>query len=194
MILFHFFIINQQQQLSQMDRLSKKTPLIFTHWYEYLQGKCTSLSIYYLKIWCIWALNLPVRISVCLSLKSMAFCQLGLAPSAEVSTLKSEGQRGDVSIDTLLEITLSLPEIPSCRSSTIARRWLWILGLGLRNAIKKANVINFLWERPLLGDSRQGWTKGMWHRNYSSSWRLMWHSEEISERWGNWQKHSHLID
>lgn len=41
----------------------------------------------------------------------MAFCQLGLAPSAAVSTLKSEGQRGDVSIDTLLEITLSAPEL-----------------------------------------------------------------------------------
>lgn len=51
-------------------------------------------SAYYLQIWCIWALNLPRPISVCLSLKWMALCQLGLAPSAAVSTLKSEGQRG----------------------------------------------------------------------------------------------------
>lgn len=54
-----------------------------------------------------------------MSIMWMAFCQLGLARSAVVSTVKREGQRGDVSIDTLLEITLSLPEIPSCRSNTI---------------------------------------------------------------------------
>lgn len=77
------------------------------------------LAIYYLKT---RALNPLRHISVCLSLKWMAFCQLGLAPSAAVSTLKSEGQRGDVSIDTLLEITLSPAEIPSCWSNTIAGR------------------------------------------------------------------------
>lgn len=100
-------------------------------------------SIYYLKMWCIWALNLPRRISVCLSVKWMALCQLGLTLSAAVSTLKSEGQRGDVSIDTPLEITLSPPEIPGCMSDPIAGGWLPILGWGLRVAIKKANVINF---------------------------------------------------
>lgn len=100
-------------------------------------------TIYYLKTWCIWALNPPPHTSVGLSLKWMVFCQWGLAPSASVSTLKSEGQRGDVSIDTLLEITLSPPEIPSCSSDTMAGRWLWILGRGLSDAIKKANVINF---------------------------------------------------
>ncbi|KAF1373000.1 hypothetical protein PFLUV_G00255810 [Perca fluviatilis] len=49
----------------------------------------------------------------------MAFCQLGLAPSAAVSTLKSEGQRGDDVLgwktQRLIEqgLFLSLPGISS---------------------------------------------------------------------------------
>lgn len=151
MILFHFFVVVDTQWKYHQPTavtLSNGQPLKWKTW-SFLTGvsicrvSALLFSIYYLKIWCIRALNLPLRISVCLSLKWMAFCQLGLAPSAAVSTPKSEGQGGDVSIDTLLEITLSPPEIPSCRSNPIAGRWLWILGWGLRDAIKKANVINF---------------------------------------------------
>lgn len=39
---------------------------------------------------------------------------VGPTPSAAVSTVKRKGQRGDVSIDTLLEITLSPPDMPGC--------------------------------------------------------------------------------
>lgn len=80
-------------------------------------GACLSTT-HYLKTWCVWVLTPRLHISLCLSLKWMAFCQYGLALSAAVSTVKSEGQRGDVSIDTLLEITLSPPEIPRCWSNT----------------------------------------------------------------------------
>ena len=147
LILSHVFVVvgtHWKYQPMVINRCLLKT-LIFSHWKRIPAWWWVHflLTIYYLKTWWIWALNLPPRISACLSLKWMAFCQFGLAPSAAVSTLKSEGQRGDVSIDTLLEITLSPPEILSRRSSTMAGRWLWILGRELRDAIKKANVINF---------------------------------------------------
>lgn len=68
-------------------------------------------------------------------------------------------------------VTAGYAELPE--HNTIAGRWLRVLGRGSRDAIKKANVINFLWERPLLGDCQRGRAKGMWHGNYSSSWGLM---------------------